>query len=107
MMSAVPRDAGLCANSDLASNSCVEIEPSFPNAAEMPWQVHRYLVGNISAGIYIISINHRGYIILRVYMGLAIYVRVFGPAIQLSIHLREGSQQFENIPKLKRNWHAI
>jgi hypothetical protein len=34
------------------SASCTRIEPSLPNAAEMPWQVQRYLVGNISAGIY-------------------------------------------------------
>lgn len=30
---------------------CTSIAPILPKAAEVPYNVHRYLVGNISAGI--------------------------------------------------------
>jgi hypothetical protein len=48
----IPSRLGCWVKSCLDSTPCTAKEPSLPNAAEMPWHVQRYFVGNISAGIY-------------------------------------------------------
>jgi hypothetical protein len=47
----IPNRLGCWVNSCPESTPCTAKEPSLPNAAEMPWHVQRYFVGNISAGI--------------------------------------------------------
>jgi hypothetical protein len=57
------------------------MEPSFPEAADMPWQVHRYLVGKTSAEIWI---SRSVFTLAReVYAEHTTKVDVFGPEFSL------------------------